>query len=139
MKRTDFIYKDELAKMQSDGILNRLDLAFSRDQAEKIYVQTRMQEHAKDLYAALEEGGHFYVCGDASRMAKDVDRALHKVISEQRWSQLRRCHGLCQPDEKGKAIRSRRLLIRSRITNKKASLQSWLFYCAPCSCTILTA
>ena len=82
-EKSDFIYKNELAKMQSDGVLNRLDLAFSRDQAEKIYVQTRMKEHAKDLYAALEEGGHFYVCGDASRMAKDVDRALHEVISEQ--------------------------------------------------------
>nr|WP_321457339.1 sulfite reductase flavoprotein subunit alpha [uncultured Cohaesibacter sp.] len=82
-EKTDFIYKDELAKMQSDGLLNRLDLAFSRDQAQKIYVQTRMKEHAKDLFAALEEGGHFYVCGDASRMAKDVDHALHEVICEQ--------------------------------------------------------
>lgn len=81
--KTDFIYQDELSAMQSSGILNRLDLAFSRDQAEKIYVQTRMQENAKDLYAALQEGGHFYVCGDASRMAKDVDQALHDVIAEQ--------------------------------------------------------
>ena len=63
--------------------LHRLDLAFSRDQKEKIYVQTRMKEHAKDLYAALQEGGHFYVCGDATRMAKDVDQALHAIISEQ--------------------------------------------------------
>nr|WP_321463877.1 sulfite reductase flavoprotein subunit alpha [uncultured Cohaesibacter sp.] len=81
--KTDFIYKDELAQMQADGVLNRLDLAFSRDQAEKIYVQTRMKEFAKELYGALQEGGHFYVCGDASRMAKDVDRALHQVISDQ--------------------------------------------------------
>nr|WP_319484840.1 sulfite reductase flavoprotein subunit alpha [uncultured Cohaesibacter sp.] len=82
-EKTDFIYKDELAKMQADGVLNRLDLAFSRDQAQKIYVQTRMKENGKELYAALQEGGHFYVCGDASRMAKDVDRALHAVISDQ--------------------------------------------------------
>ncbi len=80
---TDFIYKDELSAMQSSGILNRLDLAFSRDQAQKIYVQTRMQEQSKDLFAALEEGGHFYVCGDATRMAKDVDTALHTMIAKE--------------------------------------------------------
>ena len=55
-------------------------VAFSRDQAEKIYVQTRMLEHARELFAWLEDGGGFYVCGDASRMAKDVDAALHQVI-----------------------------------------------------------
>ena len=66
--------------MQRDGTLTRLDLAFSRDQAEKIYVQTRMLEHGKELYAWLAEGGGFYVCGDASRMAKDVDAALHQII-----------------------------------------------------------
>lgn len=80
---TDFIYKDELTEMQDKGILNRLDLAFSRDQAEKIYVQTHMDQNSKDLFAALEEGGHFYVCGDASRMAKDVDLALHRVIAKE--------------------------------------------------------
>ena len=58
-----------------------MSLAFSRDQAEKIYVQTRILEHAAELWAWLEEGAHFYVCGDASRMAKDVDAALHKVIA----------------------------------------------------------
>ncbi len=77
---TDFLFRDELEMMQREGTLARLDLAFSRDQAEKIYVQTRMLEHAKDLYAWLEEGGGFYVCGDASRMAKDVDAALHQII-----------------------------------------------------------
>ncbi|PLW78661.1 diflavin oxidoreductase [Cohaesibacter celericrescens] len=82
-EKCDFIYKDELTEMQSAGVLHRMDLAFSRDQKEKIYVQTRMKENAKDLYAALEEGGHFYVCGDASRMAKDVDRTLHEIIAEQ--------------------------------------------------------
>ena len=81
-EKCDYIYKSELEQMQVSGILNRLDLAFSRDQKEKIYVQTRMKEHGKDLYAALEEGGHFYVCGDATRMAKDVDRALHEVIAD---------------------------------------------------------
>ena len=82
-EKCDFIYKDELAELQSAGVLNRLDLAFSRDQKEKIYVQTRMKDHAKELFGALEEGGHFYVCGDATRMAKDVDRALFEIIAEQ--------------------------------------------------------
>lgn len=77
---TDFLYKDELDPMLADGHLTTLSTAFSRDQAEKIYVQHRMLDAAKDLYAWLEDGAHFYVCGDASRMAKDVDAALHKVI-----------------------------------------------------------
>jgi sulfite reductase (NADPH) flavoprotein alpha-component len=66
--------------MVRDGTLARLDTAFSRDQAEKIYVQQRMLEHAKELFVWLEGGAHLYVCGDASRMAKDVDRALHQLI-----------------------------------------------------------
>jgi len=77
---TDYLFKEEIETMQREGTLNRLDLAFSRDQAEKVYVQNRMTEHAKELYSWLEEGGGFYVCGDASRMAKDVDAALHQVI-----------------------------------------------------------
>lgn len=80
----DFIYEDELTALQERGVLDRLDLAFSRDQAAKIYVQTRMLEHAADLYAWLEEGAHFYVCGDASRMAKDVDAALRLIVERQR-------------------------------------------------------
>jgi sulfite reductase (NADPH) flavoprotein alpha-component len=76
---TDFLYEEELAVMSQDGFLTRLDLAFSRDQAEKIYVQTRMLEQAADLWAWLQEGAHFYVCGDAKRMAKDVDTALHQI------------------------------------------------------------
>ena len=77
---TDFLYREELEALQSSGILTHLDLAFSRDQKEKIYVQNRMLESAGELYAWLEAGGCFYVCGDASRMAKDVDAALHKVV-----------------------------------------------------------
>ena len=78
----DFLYREELAALQATGVLTRLDLAFSRDQAEKIYVQHRMLENAAELYAWLEAGAHFYVCGDASRMAKDVDAALHQVIEK---------------------------------------------------------
>ncbi len=77
---TDFLYADELHALRASGVLTRLDVAFSRDQAEKIYVQHRMLEHAAELFAWLERGAHFYVCGDASRMAKDVDAALHRVV-----------------------------------------------------------
>lgn len=79
---TDFIYREEIEAMQASGVLTKLDLAFSRDQAEKIYVQDRMKEHGAELFAWLEQGGYFFVCGDAYRMAKDVDLALHEVIAE---------------------------------------------------------
>jgi sulfite reductase (NADPH) flavoprotein alpha-component len=75
----DFLYEDELNVMASDGFL-RLDLAFSRDQAEKVYVQNRMLENGDELWRWLESGAHFYVCGDAKRMARDVDAALHQII-----------------------------------------------------------
>ena len=77
---TDFYYRDELEKMLSDRHLSHLSTAFSRDQKEKIYVQHRMLENAAELWSWLEAGAHFYVCGDASRMAKDVDDALHKIV-----------------------------------------------------------
>lgn len=80
---TDFLYEDELAAMQKDGVLNKLSLAFSRDQKEKIYVQDRMIEEGAEIWKWLhDEGGSFYVCGDASRMAKDVDKALHTIAQE---------------------------------------------------------
>ncbi|MEM1385649.1 MAG: sulfite reductase subunit alpha [Pseudomonadota bacterium] len=82
-RESDFIYEDEIGEMSASGLLTRLDLAFSRDQAEKIYVQHRMAENGKDLFGLLEEGGHFYVCGDATRMAKDVDQSLHQLIETQ--------------------------------------------------------
>ena len=78
---TDFIYREELEAMQASGLLTHLDLAFSRDQQEKIYVQDRMREKGAELFAWLEDGGYFFVCGDAYHMAKDVDKALHDVIS----------------------------------------------------------
>lgn len=79
---TDFIYRDEIEAMKTSGLLTKLDLAFSRDQAEKIYVQDRMKQHGAELFTWLEQGGYFFVCGDAYRMAKDVDQALHDVIRE---------------------------------------------------------
>ena len=79
-RATDFLYQEQLEGWVKDGLLTRLDLAFSRDQPEKIYVQSRMLEAAAELWSWLEAGAHFYVCGDASRMAKDVDAALHTII-----------------------------------------------------------
>ncbi len=77
----DFLYRDELAEMQLGGTLTRLDTAFSRDGADKVYVQHRMAEHGAELWRWLADGGHFYVCGDAKRMAKDVDAALKQVCT----------------------------------------------------------
>lgn len=79
---SDFYFKDELESLQKEGYLHRLDTAFSRDQPEKIYVQNRILEHGAELWSWLTEGAHFYVCGDANRMAKEVDAALRKVIQE---------------------------------------------------------
>ena len=77
----DFYYRDELERMVKDNFLT-LHTAFSRDQQEKIYVQQRLLENAAQVYELLEQDGHFYVCGDAARMAKDVDAALLKVIRD---------------------------------------------------------
>ena len=79
----DFFYEDELIAMRSGGLLTRLTLAWSRDADEKIYVQHRMKEVGRDLWAWLTEGAHFYICGDATRMAKDVERTLVDIIAEQ--------------------------------------------------------
>lgn len=78
-RATDFLYESELTTWQKDGTLARLDTAFSRDQRGKIYVQDRMLAQAEDLWRWLQDGAHFYVCGDAMRMARDVDAALRKV------------------------------------------------------------
>ena len=80
---TDFYYREELEGMQRDGLLTRLSLAFSRDQSEKIYVQDRIREHGAELWRWLQEGAQLYICGDASRMAKDVDLALREVAQRQ--------------------------------------------------------
>ncbi len=79
-RSTDFLYHDQIIAWVQSGHLTRLDTAFSRDQEEKIYVQTRMLQAACEFWHWLEEGAHFYVCGDAKRMAKDVDEALHSII-----------------------------------------------------------
>lgn len=79
----DFIYEEEISAFMEQGVLTRLDLAFSRDQAEKIYVQHRMRENGAEIFRWLEQGGYFYVCGDATRMAKDVDEALHALVQSE--------------------------------------------------------
>ena len=82
-KSTDFLYEQEFAEMQKSGLLTRFDTAFSRDQAEKIYVQNRMHENAAELWRWLQDGAYFYICGDAKRMAKDVHQMLITIAQEQ--------------------------------------------------------
>ena len=82
-RATDFLYGDEFLAWHRQGSLHRLDLAFSRDQAHKVYVQHRMLEQARELWAWLQNGAYFYVCGDAKRMAKDVHRTLIQIAREQ--------------------------------------------------------
>ena len=78
----DFLYQVEWQRYVKSGLLSKISLAFSRDQANKIYVQDRLREAGLELYQWLEAGAHFYVCGDANHMAKDVQEALLEVIAE---------------------------------------------------------
>lgn len=89
-RATDYLYEHELAQWVESGALTRLDLAFSRDQDEKIYVQHRMIQAGAEMWQWLCRGAHFYICGDAARMAKDVDNALKQIVAE---------HGAMTPDE----------------------------------------
>jgi sulfite reductase (NADPH) flavoprotein alpha-component len=83
--RSDFLYQTEWQQFMADGVLTRLDVAFSRDKVGKFYVQDRMREQAAELYAWLEEGAHVYVCGDGDNMAPDVHEALISLVAEQGW------------------------------------------------------
>ncbi|MGE2833457.1 molybdopterin-dependent oxidoreductase [Mycobacterium sp. SMC-4] len=76
----NFYYRDDLLDMVDGGLLNRLDLAFSRDQRQRVYVQHKMLDYGRDVWSWLEDGAHFYVCGDATQMARDVDDALTEII-----------------------------------------------------------
>jgi sulfite reductase (NADPH) flavoprotein alpha-component len=86
----DFFYEDEFAAMKAKSVLTRLSLAWSRDGAEKFYVQDRMREVGRDLWSWLTDGAHVYVCGDAKRMAKDVERTLVDIVAQ---------HGARSPDQ----------------------------------------
>ncbi|MEX0606581.1 MAG: sulfite reductase [NADPH] flavoprotein alpha-component, partial [Halofilum sp. (in: g-proteobacteria)] len=91
--QTDFLYQRDWLRWREKGLLERVDVAFSRDQADKVYVQDRLRENARDLYAWLVDGAYVYVCGDADYMAPDVHQALVDVIAEQ--------GGLSQDDAAG--------------------------------------
>ena len=82
-EKCDYFYKDEFDQLQAEGFLTQMHCAFSRDQEKKVYVQTRMEENADALWRWIDEGAHFFVCGDAKRMAKDVDATLRKIVQEQ--------------------------------------------------------
>lgn len=99
---TDFYYRDELETWRNDGLLTRLDVAFSRDQRQKVYVQDRMVEHGVQLWRWLDEGAHLYVCGDANRMAKDVDDTLQLLAQR---------HGGLSADE---ALEYRKTLVAQK-------------------------
>ncbi len=86
----DFLYRDEIVQMHHDGSLDRLDVAFSREQEDKVYVQHLMDSHGEDIYTGLRDGAVLYVCGDADRMAADVENALAAIIAE---------HGEVEPDD----------------------------------------
>jgi sulfite reductase (NADPH) flavoprotein alpha-component len=91
----DFFYEDELKAMRRAGHLTRLTLAWSRDSAEKIYVQDRIRDDGRDIWAWIERGAHIYVCGDALRMAKDVERALIDVVA---------AHGKKSPEDAARFV-----------------------------------
>jgi sulfite reductase (NADPH) flavoprotein alpha-component len=81
--RTDFLYQTEWQEWLKEGLLHRLNVAFSRDQADKVYVQHRLREYGRDVYGWLEEGAHLYVCGDGTNLAPQVHAALTEVVQEQ--------------------------------------------------------
>lgn len=80
--QTDYYYRDELERFLEDGTLTRLHVAFSRDQADKIYVQDLMRQQGDKLWRWIQSGAYFCVCGDASRMAKDVDNTLKAIVAQ---------------------------------------------------------
>tara|TARA_Y100001954_G_scaffold238561_1_gene306677 strand:- start:1069 stop:2892 length:1824 start_codon:yes stop_codon:yes gene_type:complete len=81
-RKNDFIYENEITDFEKSGLLTKLDLAFSRDQKNKIYVQHRMMENADEFFKWIDEGAYIYVCGDATYMAKDVDKALFDIVKK---------------------------------------------------------
>ncbi|MEP6778006.1 MAG: sulfite reductase subunit alpha [Chthoniobacterales bacterium] len=82
-EKCDYFYRDEFAQLKTEGYLTRIDCAFSRDQEHKIYVQHRIEENAAEIWKWFEEGAHFFVCGDAKRMAKDVDATLRRIVEKE--------------------------------------------------------
>jgi sulfite reductase (NADPH) flavoprotein alpha-component len=79
---SDFLYQTEWQALLKSGVLHRMSVAFSRDRAEKVYVQHRLQEHGAELYGWMQEGAHIYVCGDAANLAPDVHRTLRDIVQQ---------------------------------------------------------
>ena len=121
-RASDFLYQGDFESLQASGTLTRLDLAFSRDQDHKIYVQHRMREHARDFYAYLEEGAVVYVCGDAHQMAPDVNAALVEIISREGSGECRSGARAPRGDGARGHLPERRLL--SRATRRKQTRNS---------------
>ncbi len=111
-ERTDFLYRENLHAWQASGLLTRLDLAFSRDQAKRTYVQDRMRQHADELYRWIEVGATIAVCGDAKRMAVDVDQALRDIIAQHSGRDSQQAQAYLR--ELSKSGRTSKMCIRSR-------------------------
>ena len=119
----DFLYEEELEGYHAATACSLAWTRLSRaTSSEKVYVQHRMKEHAAELWAWLEEGAHFYVCGDARRMALDVDHALHAIVAEQGSLLGRRGQGLRQGVEQGKRYPAR-CILRTRVNKGSDHLQ----------------
>ena len=109
---TDFFYRDEFEAMREKGLLTRLSLAWSRDAGQKFYVQDRMREVGPDVWAWIEQGAHIYVCGDAKRMAKDVEGALIEIVATHGHQATGDAIAFREPPQEGRPLPARRLLNR---------------------------
>ena len=122
---TDFLYRDELEVHAETAILTRLDLAFSRDQEHKIYVQDKMFEQAPQFWSWLQDGACIYVCGDATRMAKDVDAVLHAIVEKQGGLNREAASRLCHAPERRAPLPSRRLLNSPDSVVTERKVRTW--------------
>ena len=118
----DFFYSDELNAMKTAGLLTRLSLAWSRDGDKKFYVQDRMREVGRELWSWLAEGAHVYVCGDAKRMAKDVERALVDIVAQHGARIDRRGNDFRRRTQEERPLPAGRLLNASGIPAKPVPL-----------------
>ena len=127
----DFFYEDEFAGMKAAGVLTRLSLAWSRDGDEKIYVQDRMREVGRELWAWLADGAHIYVCGDAKRMAKDVERALVDIVASHGARSTERGGRFRRRPEEARPLSAGRVLIHERRQCNRArpSVRTTCPYC----------
>ena len=112
-RETDFFYGDELGVLQEAGTLTKLSLAWSRDGGKKVYVQDRMREAGRRAVRVAREGAHFYICGDAKRMAKDVESGARRCRRRARQGLGRRCQGLRRGPEEGRPLSGGRLLMNA--------------------------